>query len=76
MSRLQRLILRQGSGCLDILRQACRNAFTHVAGWKTARSLPGAVSVRTVPARRLTAPDCAGPLQVICRMKEQAKACG
>jgi hypothetical protein len=32
MKRLQRLILRQSSGCPNTLRQACRNAFTHVIG--------------------------------------------
>ena len=53
MSRLQRLILLQGSGCLDILRQVRCNVFVQVAGWNTTRSLPGAVSVRTVPARLL-----------------------
>lgn len=53
MKRLQRLILRQSSGCLNTLRQPCRNAFTHVIGWNTARSLPGGVSVRAVLARRL-----------------------
>jgi hypothetical protein len=32
VSRLQRLVLLQSSGCLNILRQACRTAFTHVIG--------------------------------------------
>jgi hypothetical protein len=32
VSRLQRLVLRQNSGCLNILRQACRNAFSHLIG--------------------------------------------
>jgi hypothetical protein len=32
VSRLKRLVLRQNSGCLNILRQACRTAFSHLIG--------------------------------------------
>lgn len=53
MSRLQRRILPQNSVCLNILRQVRYTVFVQVAVWNTASSLPGAVSVRKVPARRL-----------------------